>query len=200
MMRIDDAVSRADAEALAAIGAEMGGFTLGDFPEILLIWYAGATPRLREVVLKYGPPEISSGKVNALDVLLQGGIQTRGNTKFETLPLPIATSFLPDQKNPTRYAPKSAVDGDPATSWVEGAEGLGVGQKIAVAVPSQGRDETQEQRAAPGRAGNPSSLSGQPVGRHLHIGNPVPRCRGSTAAYPLETSGEPRRKPARRFR
>ena len=135
MMRIDAAVSQADAEALAAVGAEMGGFTLGDCPEILLIWYAGATPRLREVVLKYGPPEISSGKVNALDVLLQGGIQTRGNTKFETLPLPIATSFLPDQKNPTRYAPKSAVDGDPATSWVEGAEGPGVGQKIAVAVP-----------------------------------------------------------------
>ena len=76
MMRIDDAVSRADAEALAAIGAEMGGFTLGDCPEMLLIWYAGATPRLREVVLKYGPPEISSGKVNALDVLLGRPLRT----------------------------------------------------------------------------------------------------------------------------
>lgn len=133
--RILAAVNKVDVNALAAVAAEMGDMNVGDCPEALLIWYANAPLQLREVVKKYGPADVASAKVNALDTLLRGGINTTGNTKFETLPLPLATSFMPDQKDPMRYAAAKAVDGDSATSWVEGVDGPGVGQKIAVAVP-----------------------------------------------------------------
>ncbi len=46
---------------------------------------------------------------------------------------PIADSFLKDN-NPLRYNEEKAFDNDLSTSWVEGVEGPGTGEKIAFAV------------------------------------------------------------------
>jgi hypothetical protein len=44
---------------------------------------------------------------------------------------PAATSYLIDRKNPSRYAPACAFDNRLETSWVEGKQGDGIGEKIA---------------------------------------------------------------------
>jgi hypothetical protein len=42
-----------------------------------------------------------------------------------------ASSYLGDKKNPDRYAPLMAFDGNLETAWVEGKKGDGVGEKLA---------------------------------------------------------------------
>src|SRR5438045_6998526 len=42
-----------------------------------------------------------------------------------------ATSTL-KHKDPKRYAPANALDGDPATAWVEGAKGIGKGETLTL--------------------------------------------------------------------
>jgi hypothetical protein len=44
-----------------------------------------------------------------------------------------------DEKTPGRYSPEKAFDGDLSTSWVEGVEGDGIGQRIAFLVPAGAR-------------------------------------------------------------
>lgn len=43
---------------------------------------------------------------------------------------PRASSFLRDAKDPGRYSANKAFDGNPATSWVEGRDDDGIGEKI----------------------------------------------------------------------
>ncbi len=47
---------------------------------------------------------------------------------------PIADSFLKDDNNPLRYNEEKAFDNELSTSWVEGVEGPGIGEKIAFAI------------------------------------------------------------------
>lgn len=44
---------------------------------------------------------------------------------------PAATSYLVDRRNPSRYAPVCAFDNRLQTSWVEGKQGDGIGEKFA---------------------------------------------------------------------
>ncbi len=53
-------------------------------------------------------------------------------TKF-----PLAESELADKDVPARYAANKAFDGDNTTTWVEGADGPGIGQRIAFDVPAR---------------------------------------------------------------
>jgi hypothetical protein len=49
-----------------------------------------------------------------------------------------ASSVLEAEQSlrPSRYGPEKALDGDPATSWVEGAAGGGIGERYVLALPA----------------------------------------------------------------
>jgi hypothetical protein len=90
--------------------------------------YERGSAEIREFIRKHGPKGISTGALNLLDLLFAG------NTEFDEyhlLPSHLATTFLHDSKNAFRYAPDKAFDDDLSTSWVEGVEGDGIGQKLA---------------------------------------------------------------------
>ena len=80
-------------------------------------------------------PEIAQRKASLLNRLLatgQEGVALFGTDG--TIPLPLATSSLQDPKVPGRYSADKAFDGDLKTSWVEGVEGPGIGEKLAFEV------------------------------------------------------------------
>jgi hypothetical protein len=92
-------------------------------------------PEVREFISKH-VPEISQGKTSLLGALLDLG--EKDVALFGTsgkIPFPLATSSLQDPKNPGRYDAARAFDGDLNTSWVEGAAGDGIGEKIAFRIP-----------------------------------------------------------------
>ncbi len=115
------------AESLVAEGKAS---LVGDELKILLIYERGSA-EVREFIRKHGPAEISTGALNLLDLLFAG------NKEFDDyVPPPsyLATTFLHDKKNAFRYAPDKAFDSDLSTSWVEGVEGDGIGQKLAFVI------------------------------------------------------------------
>ncbi len=85
-------------------------------------------------------PQIAQGKATLLGALLDLG--EKDLPLFGTagkVPLPLATSSLQDPKRPGRYDAVRAFDGDLSTSWVEGAAGDGIGEKIAFRMPPSAR-------------------------------------------------------------
>jgi hypothetical protein len=57
---------------------------------------------------------------------------------YGTLPgvkFPLSSSFLQDENDPRRYDKEKAFDGEKTTSWVEGAKGPGIGERIAFRIP-----------------------------------------------------------------
>ncbi len=100
----------------------------------ILLRYASGSANTRELVRKYGPSEIKNGERNLLDALLKNEVVI--NERFEDpgIEFPLATTYLHNVKQPFRYAPDKAFDGELSTCWVEGIEGSGVGQKIAFEV------------------------------------------------------------------
>ena len=136
-------IVRGDAEAVRAalqepeIAAALRGMA-GGYQLLLAYTYGG--PAFRDLVLAAGSPEVARGKINLLDQLLSSGfeIEEPGLTKAlfdRRLRFPVATTVLADAKTPLRYAAERAFDGDLATSWVEGVDGPGLGQKLAFALP-----------------------------------------------------------------
>lgn len=100
---------------------------LGGDLEILQIYERGSA-EVREFIREHGPAEISTGALNLLDLLFAGDTEF---AEYVEHPLHLATTFLHDKKNAFRYAPDKAFDGDLSTSWVEGVEGDGIGQRLA---------------------------------------------------------------------
>ena len=92
----------------------------------------------RDFIRKHGQEEISTGELNLLERIIPGTTDF-ANYIGPRFQFPISTSFLHDSKNPFRYGPDMAFDGDMSTSWVEGVEGNGIGQKLAFVI--QGKPE-----------------------------------------------------------
>lgn len=100
----------------------------------VLLRYENGSAKTRALIRKYGPEEIKNGKSNLLDDLLDNNVIIDDRYNDPELKFPLATTFLPNEKQPFRYAPDKAFDGELSTSWVEGVEGLSAGQKIAFEV------------------------------------------------------------------
>ena len=103
---------------------------------VTLACYERGGAEVREFIRKYGPQGIANGSINLLESLLPGSFYSGvKNPSFIPNPqFPLATNFLHDEDNAFRYAPDKAFDGDLKTSWVEGAAGAGIGEKIAFRV------------------------------------------------------------------
>lgn len=97
----------------------------------ILLRYVSGSEKTKSLIRKYGLPEIKSGKSNLLDALLEKSIHKNDRCEDPDFDFPLATTFLHNAKQPSRYAPDKAFDGELSTSWVEGVEGSGIGQKIA---------------------------------------------------------------------
>lgn len=100
----------------------------------ILLRYVSGSEKTKSLIRKYGLPEIKSGKSNLLDALLEKSIHKNDRCEDPDFDFPLATTFLHNAKQPSRYAPNKAFDGELSTSWVEGVEGSGIGQKIAFEV------------------------------------------------------------------
>ncbi len=100
----------------------------------LLYWllqFESGSPEWRKFI-STNVPEVAGGKTSLLGALLDMG--EKNLPLFGTsgkIPLPLATSALQDSKTPGRYSADKAFDGDPKTSWVEGVNGDGIGERIA---------------------------------------------------------------------
>jgi ankyrin repeat protein len=110
--------------------------------------FARASAEARVMVWRYGPKEVVSGQINLLDYYLDNAVRARVTGSLDELRrdaadcpyrFPLATTFLHDDKDPVRYSFEKAFDNDLKTSWVEGVEGDGVGQKIAFLVDRAAR-------------------------------------------------------------
>ncbi len=110
-----------------------GNISLENSMSILLRFTYGSAD-YRELIRKYGPDDMAEGRLNVLDYLInEGGItwDYREDPGCPSLEFPLATTFLHHKSQPFRYAPGNAFDGNPGTSWVEGVDKAGIGQKIA---------------------------------------------------------------------
>ncbi len=115
-----------------------GNADLGADMLLLLATYEYGSAAVRDFIRKHGQEEISTGELNLLEWIIPG---TTDFTNYigPGLQFPLSTTFLHDSKNPFRYGPDKAFDADMSTSWVEGVEGNGIGQKLAFVI--QGKPE-----------------------------------------------------------
>jgi hypothetical protein len=92
-----------------------------------LIKYESGSILQRLFIEKYGSEGITDGTYSLLNILING--DKLDNTY--DLPFPMSTSFLHDQNNYLRYSALMAFDNDLSTSWVEGVDDSGTGEKLA---------------------------------------------------------------------
>ncbi len=104
-------------------------------PDFLIaLWYENGSEEIRKALDDYFE-SAGQEKPNMLQELL--ALEGREISTPFNVPapqFPMTTSFLKDAKNPQRYSPEKAVDDKIQTSWVEGVEGPGVGECIAVEI------------------------------------------------------------------
>lgn len=127
---VEDLVFSPDGHFLASIGG--GGAVLWGVERrvntIELLSYTYGTETTRRVLARANA-ELASGEVTMLEVFLRRGVVETGG---EFLDLPLATSFLAEAGDLDLYAEGAALDGDLASSWVEGVPGPGIGESFAV--------------------------------------------------------------------
>lgn len=99
--------------------------------QILLVHYSGGSGGVRKLIRKYGPAEIVNGSINLLDEIIPGSISFDYEMYDISILFPISTTFKYDEIDPLRFSPEKAFDSDNNTSWQEGVEGSGIGEKIA---------------------------------------------------------------------
>jgi ankyrin repeat protein len=105
-------------------------------PDLALLAYYHDGPSELRRLLKEAFPSVSLNRSAMLETLLaleNDDIHSHHN--FPNPLFPLASSYLPDDKFPQRYTEAMAFDGDLSTSWVEGVEGPGTGEKIAFEIP-----------------------------------------------------------------
>ena len=124
-------VNRDEARLQAWLGHIPADWT----PHLALLLHYREAPLEIRALIERRFPGILDGSVNELNAILdlpdRGAVyRPHPNVRF-----PLATSFLDDARFPGRYAVGRAFDGDLTTSWVEGTDGPGIGERIAFLLP-----------------------------------------------------------------
>lgn len=104
-------------------------------PDFLIaLWYENGSEEIRKVLDDYFE-SAGQEKPNMLKELLAlEGKEISTPFNVPNPQFPTATSFLKDAEDPQRYSPEKAVDDKIQSSWVEGVEGPGMGECIAVKI------------------------------------------------------------------
>jgi len=104
---------------------------------LLALCYGHANSETKQVLDDYF---VSMGMENPVlieQLLLLEGKKTEIRGNLPRLEFPLSSSSLKDKNDPRRYTEDKAFDDDLSTSWVEGVEGPGIGQRIAFRLPAE---------------------------------------------------------------